>query len=143
MSKENVLLSTLVNYSATNLIQRQISPRIIGYIYTKIISPIENIVLRIPYGSSGNSFKKNHKVSPGVAEHLNKLFWWNIRLLHTNIFIVFDSDVHTLFALGKSNGNSTYPANRQCGEIIVCPLLLLGVIYLSLCPIRKVYSILV
>ena len=43
MSNGKILLSALINYAANNLIQRQIIPRIIEYIYTKSISPIENI----------------------------------------------------------------------------------------------------
>ena len=80
------ILSTLIKYSATNLIQSQIRPQIIGYIYTKSISPIDNIVLRIPYGVSGNSFTKTHKVSPGVAVHHNKRLWWQLPLLHPIFF---------------------------------------------------------
>ena len=52
------LLSALIKYAANNLVQSQIRPRIIGYIYTKIISPIDNIFLNIPSSGSGNVFTK-------------------------------------------------------------------------------------
>ena len=58
---------------------------------------------------------KTREVLPGVAGNHNKQFWWNIQLLHPNIFLAFDSDAHALLVLGKSNGNSTYHVNRQCG----------------------------